>query len=426
MKITKHFPPHLSQLVFLNLDGEIEKINGLDYDLFIWLIYKTHKHYHKTKDKTKDNYIKFEYKDIKESIPTKPNTNSIQSSLIKINEIQLLSNYLNSYENKEIILTTQPFKINIEVSDNGKSYGFSVTTSKKFLQRFDNPTPKVSVDYTIIYNLNKMSKLLYLFLKDALGVYENKNRKVDVDNLRHMMNVGNDFTSHSNFITQLKKSIKDINEFSDIYVGYKVIKKRNLKSGKSEIISIKFTISKDELKLQKQRVIDTQSIEKETIVESVETVETQTATDTVTVVPTKTFDKYIDELVESEYQRQKSYGREIKNPKSYKNTIRKKMIDDIETKSQFELVSYLDGIKSDFRKQINDNKNYMLILQHKTDIRNNLYFINDTLMKYAYDHSISAHNISEVLDFIQNDMDDYCFSVEEIINDDVKFDVGRL
>ena len=177
-------------------------------------------------------------------------------------------------------------------------------------------------------------------------MYENKNRKVDVDNLRHMMNVGNDFTSHSNFITQLKKSIKDINEFSDIYVGYKVIKKRNLKSGKSEIISIKFTISKDELKLQKQRVIDTQSIEKETIVESVETVETQTATDTVTVVPTKTFDKYIDELVESEYQRQKSYG--------------------------------------------------------------------------------SAHNISEVLDFIQNDMNDYYFSVEQIINDDIKFDVGRL
>lgn len=208
MKMIKHFPPHLSQLVFLNLDGEIEKINGLDYDLFIWLIYKTHKHYHNTKyHNTKDNYIEFKYKDIKESIPTKPNTNSIQSSLIKINEIQLLSNYLNSYENKEIILTTQPFKINIEVSDNGKSYGFSVTTSKKFLQRFDNPTPKVSVDYTIIYNLNKMSKLLYLFLKDALGVYENKNRKVDVDNLRHMMNVGNDFTSHSNFITQLKKSI---------------------------------------------------------------------------------------------------------------------------------------------------------------------------------------------------------------------------
>jgi len=45
MKMIKHFPPHLSQLVFLNLDGEIEKINGLDYDLFIWLIYKTHKHY---------------------------------------------------------------------------------------------------------------------------------------------------------------------------------------------------------------------------------------------------------------------------------------------------------------------------------------------------------------------------------------------
>ena len=161
MKMIKHFPPHLAQLVFLNLDGEIEKINGLDYDLFIWLIYKTHKHYHNTKD----NYIEFEYADIRKSLPSKPNTKSIKAALEKIGKLQLLSNYLNSYENKEAILTTTPFKIEIETSDNGKSYGFSVTTSKKFLQRFDNPTPKVSVDYTIIYNLNKMSKLLYLFLK---------------------------------------------------------------------------------------------------------------------------------------------------------------------------------------------------------------------------------------------------------------------
>ena len=79
MKMIKHFPPHLAQLVFLNLDGEIEKINGLDYDLFIWLIYKTHKHYHNTKD----NYIEFEYADIRKSLPSKPNTKSIKAALEK-------------------------------------------------------------------------------------------------------------------------------------------------------------------------------------------------------------------------------------------------------------------------------------------------------------------------------------------------------
>ena len=47
-------------------------------------------------------------------------------------------------------------------------------------------------------------------------------------------------------------------------------------------------------------------------------------------------------------------------------------------------------------------------------------------MKYAYDGDIKANNISEILDFIQNDMDDYCFSVETIINDNTKFDIGRL
>ena len=210
--------------MFVNSENEIEKINSLDYDLYIWLIYKI--------DQSKKTYVEFEYSKVRESLSSNPNTRSIQSSLQKLDGLQIWSNYLLSYVDKEIIKTT-PFHIETIVSDNGKSYGFGVKTSKKFLSWFDNPTPNVEVNYNIIYTLKKMSKLLYLFLKDSLGVYESKNRNVDSDKLKHMMNVSSEITYNTNFVTQLKKSIKDINENSDITIDCKIVKKRNLKSGVS-------------------------------------------------------------------------------------------------------------------------------------------------------------------------------------------------
>ena len=74
----KNFPPYLSQLVFHNQNDEIEKINGSDYDLFIWLIYQTHKEY------SLNGKIELEvrYKDIKESIKPSPNSDSIKYCII--------------------------------------------------------------------------------------------------------------------------------------------------------------------------------------------------------------------------------------------------------------------------------------------------------------------------------------------------------
>ena len=181
----KHFPPHLSQLVFGYLNTKMMKINGLDYDLFIFLIYQTHKSYSlENKD-----IIDIEYSKVRESLKSKPNTQSIKSSLHELGNMILKSNYLQSYGDKEIILTTKPFEIEIITSENGKSYGFRVKTSTDFLKWFNNPRPKVEVNYDIIFSLKKMSKLLYLFLKDSLGTYENKNRNVDIEKLKNMMNI---------------------------------------------------------------------------------------------------------------------------------------------------------------------------------------------------------------------------------------------
>ena len=81
----KHFQPYLSQMAFTDSEGNLEKITALDYNLFLYLIYKTHKEY----SINNTTYIELEYSKISESINSKPNTNSIKESLEKIGSLQL-------------------------------------------------------------------------------------------------------------------------------------------------------------------------------------------------------------------------------------------------------------------------------------------------------------------------------------------------
>lgn len=407
MKMKKLFPPHLSQLVFVNSEKEVEKINSIDYDLFIWLIYQTHKCY----SQTKDNYVEFEYSKVRESLSSNPNTKSIQSSLEKLNGLQIWSNYLKSYWDKEVIKTT-PFQIETITSDNGKSYGFSVKTSKEFLQWFDNPTPNVEVDYNIIYNLKKMSKLLYLFLKDSLGVYESKNRNIDIEKLKHMMNVSSEITSNSNFITQLKKSIKEINDNSNITVSCKVVKKRNLNSGKSEIESIKFTIEKDEDKLLKNRCSDTESL-----IKTDDSDISKTDTESVEI----TEEDYIKQRVEEEFD--KSYHSGIKNTQSFKIGIRKNLIND-GVKYEYEIVKLLSKEKEKLKSKITDNQTYEIILRHKTDIRENLYFNSEFLLT-KFDNSKHTTSKYDTLQIIKDFEDEYFFDINKCGDGD-ELIVGRI
>ena len=126
----KHYPPHLSQLVFTDLNEFAIKINGLDYDLFIFLIYEAHKSY----SLEKTDFIEIEYSKVRKTLKSSPNTQSIKSSLQKMGNMTLISNCLQSYGDKEMIITPKPFEIEIITSENEKSYGFSVKTSKNFLE----------------------------------------------------------------------------------------------------------------------------------------------------------------------------------------------------------------------------------------------------------------------------------------------------
>ena len=383
----KHVPPHLSQLVFGDLNKKMMKINGLDYDLFLFLIYQTHKSY----SLEKTDFIEIEYSKIKESLKSSPNTQSIKSSLQKIGNIVLKSNYLQSYGDKEIILTTKPFEIEIITSDNGKSYGFSVQTSTDFLKWFNNPRPKVEVNYDIIFSLKKMSKLLYLFLKDSLGTYENKNRNVDIEKLKNMMNIYKVNYTNSNFMTEIKKSIDDINKNSDINVEYKIISKRNLKSGLSEMEAVKFSIQNDKLKTQTENVIKTKST----------TVAETTNVEINNISATKTFEQHIEELVEIEYKKKISYGTNITNPTGYKKTIRASLTANSDAKSKFELITLLDDVKANLKSKIRDGQLYQLVFTNGVQGLANRYYINNDYLLENIHYEIVTKSINETLNFIQ-------------------------
>lgn len=383
----KHFPPHLSQLVFGDLNTQMMKINGLDYDLFIFLIYQTHKSYSlENKD-----IIEIEYSKVRESLKSKPNTQSIKYSLHELGNMMLKSNYLQSYGDKEIILTTKPFEIEIITSENGKSYGFRVKTSTDFLKWFDNPIPKVEVNYDIIFSLKKTSKLLYLFLKDSLGVYENKNRNVDIQKLKNMMNIRRHDYTNSNFMTEIKKSIDDINKNSDINVQYQKISQRNLKTGLSEIKSVKFIIQKGKLKTQTENVIKTKST----------TVAETTNVEINNISATKTFEQHIEELVLIEYKKQISYGKDIANPTGYKNTIRKSLMANSDSKSKFELITLLDDVKANLKSKIRDGQLYQLIFTNGVQGLANRYYINNDYLLEDITGSAVTNSINETLNFIQ-------------------------
>jgi len=418
-KLHKLFPPHLSQLVFMDKKGEnLIKINSIDYDLFIWLIYNVHKKYDKNKSLSYD----FEYTDIKKTFKKTMNTKVIRESLKRIGKLLIISNYLQSYGDKEIIVT-KPFEIEIITADNGISYGFNVKTTNEFMNWFNNPTPKVDVNYDIIYNLKPtMSKLLYLFLRDAYGGYENceRYRNVAIDKLRHMMNVSNPNTTNSNFITQLKKSIKSINKNSDLTVKANVKKKKNLRTGLSEIIEVKFTMKWDknkefELRLKEKKAKKTP--------ESIDSNISDTETDDIEVECT--FEDYLSEKVEDEYEFSISNGTLVKNEKSYKHGIRKKLLED-GIESEYEFLIVIENEKSLLRESVIDkNQPYMLIYKDGENPYNSCYINNECQFITMSNKKKMTNTISESLEFIEENRMKLHFDILKCDYSD-KYQIGRL
>lgn len=436
-KLHKCLPSELAQMVFIDKDFEtdeierfvtnsddkksiVTKLNGTDYDLFLWLIYHTHKQYNHDGSTS----FEFTYSDVK-NILSNMDTTAIKKSLKKINDIQILSNYLQSYGAKEVLLV-KPFEIEIIESDkiiNDKniSYGFTVTTSKEFIQWFNNPTPNVDVNYKIIYNLNRMAKLLYVLLRDAYGGYhnaKNRYRNIDIKRLRHLMNVYNPKVSNSSFMVEIKKAIKEINEYSDLTISNPTSKKKkDIHKGTSEILSIHFTIVWDKNKnyTKSKKTKDKNTSDKPGKEPQIKSADS--------LSPKQTLEDYINTRVEKEFEKSKHGG--IKNIGAYKGKIKKDLIAN-GINFEYELVSRLNDEKEKLKASVpNDGQPYMIVFKDDTNPHNNFYinneykFVNSSLVETV------TNSAEESLIFI----DDYEFELyfdKQMCDESDKFRVSRF
>ncbi len=414
MKYTKNFPNWLAQAVFMR-DGEIEGLNGLDYDLFLWLIYHTHKHYFQTKQLS----TQFLYTDIKGSFEKSLNTDSIKKSLVKLNGMSVMMNCLKSYGDKKIKEAT-PFRIKLLVDEEvNKSHGFTVKTDEAFMKSFDNPNPKVTLDYRNTTNVKSVSsKLLYVLLRDAYGNYKNieRNRYIDIYDLKELLNVVNEATTNSQLLVNLKKSVKSINSNTDIYIKVKTMMKLQ-RNGKKELEKIKFTISLKSLPAlvtQKKNSKDALSSEKP-IEEVIESVEVET------VIETDLFEDFLDNKVKEIVKNKHNIQNVEAFSKSTKNNLKK----DEKVLSEFSFYQMLDDEKKKLRSKIPNNQPHIIILTN-----GNPYcscYVNE---KYQFvniiDINIQTTNVNETIEFFENKMvDGYYWDILQS-EQYTKFDLVRI
>jgi len=459
--IHKHFPPQLAQMVVIdkNTNDEtlekfittdrpnsdeyaVTKINGTDYNLFLWLIYNTHKIY---SDKKLDNptLFKFEYEDVRATLKDF-DTQSIKKSIERLNQMEFIFNYCRSYGDKDYIIV-KPFKIKIIESekkrkDTNISFGFSVKTTDEFMEWFNKPKPLVDVNYSVIFGLNRMTKLLYLFLRDAYGGYKNtvRHRKVNVQMLKNLMNVHNGKASNTDFIKELRKSKTEINKHSDLTIQkMNVVKERDLKSGISEIVEVKFEMMVDKDKIytiktkkkksendngKTEKSFKKKKVSNDSI--STNTVEKPTVNDAVSLL--EKYKQYAKKFAEDEFQRHIKYGKKIDSPKAYKAKIEKSIIEDEEVKSQFQLKVYLDDVKSELKEQIDDNQPYMIVFRSDKDNPYYNFSFNDEYQLVNSFGDISTNTIDETIEYIENNVGEgFEFEIERCM-DINRYSVGLI
>ncbi len=226
MELIKIIPPWLCQTIFVdvnvNIDGDVDeklvKMNPNDLNIFYLLIFITSKKYHESKLLTQ----RYSFSDITTYLNVGMNTKSLKKILIKLDNMIIHSNLFQSYDDRKI-KTFMPFQIKIQKDTNNKSSGLEIIVDEKFIKSFEKPNPIFVLSYDYFTSLKStQSKLLYLFLADAVGTYKTKTRNVEVDILKVLLNRDTEY---------------DINEF-----------KKDLKNAKIQISETDIEITNEEIK----------------------------------------------------------------------------------------------------------------------------------------------------------------------------------
>jgi len=385
MTYKKHLYSAFAQTVF-GKNKEIFKMTALDFDIILYLIFNCSFEY-ETNHVLSHTVLYTELKDI---LPSTPNTDSIKKSLLKIHELEIKDNLLKSYGDKEPTVHI-PFDIKILKDDYGKSHGFQVTADETFMKLFTNPVPMIKLNYQNISNLTTYaSKKLYILLKDALGIHKSQPRTIDIREFEYLLNMPSQNTTKSQVVAKVKEAIKLINKNTDIKVSAKNIYKLQL-NGKKELDKIKFEITKQKLKSPPKTKSDKDSQSTDTV-EEVETVDISK-------------DKAFIKFVENKVQEQVNTRRNLTNPKAWAAKTKTILLKDDETITEFNLIKFLEEQKDSLRESIpNDGYQHMIVLGNEDNMLTKYWVNSEYLIVDRNDSKIKTENVYETLDFIQNEM----------------------
>lgn len=169
----------------------------------------------------------------------------ILEQLDSLSDIKMVINGLG--KNKEIdTLTITKFIQEIKISRHKKTEAkkIKITMSNTLINIFLQTDKFFAKMYLKIQlsMVSKYSKLLYELLKDYAGI---KNVVFSKDDLIELINVTNNNQKKWMYFNQniLKKSVKEINEKSDIFVTYDPVKEK-LEDHRMQVTKIKFNITK--------------------------------------------------------------------------------------------------------------------------------------------------------------------------------------
>lgn len=407
MTFKKNFPPQFAQCVF-HKNNIVASINGLDYDLILWLNY--HCSYEWDMNKSLTTLV--QYTDIKRDFKKTLNTNSVQASLKKIDSMEFEMNYLESYGSK----TKQsyvPYSINILTCPTSKkSYGFEVTVDKGYISMFSNPSPKVTLEYSNTTILTQSTyKKLYLLLRDALGKNTSNVRIIDIDDLRHLLNVAS--ATNTQVVNTIKKAIKVITANTNLQVTC-IVEKKLIKSGSREIDKIRFRLYKQAtppativaaqipqpIAPPPPQVTPTPLTTQVAVAPSDDEIEDTETTEQIDDEAQEEIDILFEEFVDVKVNLIASKRSDIRNIDDFKDGVKRKLMNNHqETINEFDVFYELICQKNELIDELPDNTNqYMIALTDPEDDTisykvSQEYQVTDIYLK------VIVKNVADILDF---------------------------
>ena len=373
-EIKKHlyeinFPNEFNQSVLVNSEYEFLNLTKLDLKVIDTIIYIATNYIvseYKEDEINKnefENIIPLYYRDISNVV--EDNTTRVKNSLEK-----LISTYI--LMNIKVDVVDMLFIKNIDFE---KDYCL-IEFNKEFLTKFLYLKENFTKFYLKLnFGLNKNAMIIYKLLKS----YEwSKNRNgidIDLNVLYALFNLDSDKTNFSYFQRDtLKKSLKDINENSDIFVDF--VLKDSFDRERKKVKRINFNIeSKGSLWLEEFDKECRGELEDDSISDS-------------------EIDKLIDEYVEEQLAIQLKSGIKIRDKERYKIGIKNK-IDKKEFENKIIFEKEYERVKSHFEIGFSHQPT-LLTLRKKGDYK--YYAVtNDYLLMELPSNKIVSEDASDTM-----------------------------